>query len=130
MERIITLGYDIMTYNGEQPNCLNPKFLSTIHAASDFYFSDSLEFYVKRWNQNWALYNSNMYNDYAEKKSIYQIVQDRKNEINYDWFYLIEPFSNLENFDMGSLPNDVFDNPFSQIITRPSKMNEDEDIPF
>jgi replicative DNA helicase len=39
-------------------------------------------------------------------------------------------FSNLENFDMGSLPNDVFDNPFSQIITRPSKMNEDEDIPF
>jgi replicative DNA helicase len=39
-------------------------------------------------------------------------------------------FSNLENFDMGSLPNDVFDNPFSQIITRPSKMNEEEDIPF
>jgi len=31
---------------------------------------------------------------------------------------------------MGCLPNDVFDNPFSQIITRPSKMNEEEDIPF
>jgi hypothetical protein len=37
MNKII-LGYDVMTYNGEQPNCLNPKFLSTIYSASDFYF--------------------------------------------------------------------------------------------
>ena len=78
----IVLGYDVMTYNGEQPNCLNPKFLNTIYNASDFYFSDSLEFFAKRWNNNWALYNSNMYNDYAEKKSIYQIKEDRKKELN------------------------------------------------
>ena len=51
MDKII-LGYDVMTYNGEQPNCLNPKFLNTIYNASDFYFSDSLEFFTKRWNRN------------------------------------------------------------------------------
>ena len=58
----LIFGYDVMTYNGEQPNCLHPKFLSTIHKASDFYFSHSLEFYQKRWNTHWVLYNSNMYN--------------------------------------------------------------------
>lgn len=108
MEKFIVLGYDVMTYNGEQPNCLNPKFLSTIHSASDFYFSDSLEFYQKRWNTHWVLYNSNMYNNFAEKKSIYQIKEDRKNGKNYDWFYIVEPFANLENF----FGNDQFYNEF------------------
>lgn len=97
MNKII-LGYDVMTYNGEQPNCLNPKFLSTIYSASDFYFSYSLEFYVKRWNHHWVLYNSNMYNDYAEKLSLFQIISDRKIGKNYDWFYPVEPFASLENF--------------------------------
>ena len=108
MENKLVLGYDIMTYNGEQPNCMNPKFLSTIHSASDFYFSDSLEHFAKRWNNNWALYNSNMYNNFAEKKSIYQIKEDRKNGIQYDWFYIIEPFASLENF----FGNDNFYNEF------------------
>lgn len=108
MEKFIVLGYDVMTYNGEQPNCLNPKFLSTIHSASDFYFSDSLEFYQKRWNNHWVLYNSNMYNNFAEKKSIYQIKEDRKSGKNYDWFYIVEPFANLENF----FGNDQFYNEF------------------
>ena len=97
MDKII-LGYDVMTYNGEQPNCLNPKFLNTIHKASDFYFSNSLEFYSKRWNNHWVLYNSNMYNDYAKKVSIFQIINDRKIGKKYDWFYPIEPFASLENF--------------------------------
>jgi hypothetical protein len=98
MERIIILGYDVMTYNGEQPNCMSPKFLSTIHSASDFYYSDSLEFYTNRWNNHWALYNTNMYNNYAEKKSVYEIKEDRKIGKNYNWFYIIEPFASLENF--------------------------------
>lgn len=108
MERIV-LGYDVMTYNGEQPNCLDPKFLPTIHQASDFYFSDSLEFFAKRWNTNWHLYNSNMYNNFAEKKSIYEIIQDKKKGLKYEWFYIIEPFANLENF----FGNDKFYNKFS-----------------
>lgn len=120
MEKIITLGYDVMTYNGEQPNCLNPKFLSTIHSASDFYFSDSLEFYSKRWNNIWSLYNSNMYNNFAKKKSLYEIKQDRLNNINYEWFYIVEPFASLENF----FGNDLFYNEFS--LNNMSKVAIDE----
>jgi hypothetical protein len=104
----LIFGYDVMTYNGEQPNCMHPKFLSTIHKASDFYFSYSLEFYSKRWNTHWALYNSNMYNDYAEKKSIFEIINDRKAGKKYDWFYPVEPFASLENF----FGNDQFYNEF------------------
>lgn len=120
MEKIITLGYDVMTYNGEQPNCINPKFLDTIYRASDFYFSNSLEFYVKRWNNHWALYNTNMYNNYAEKKSIYQIKEDRRSGINYDWFYIIEPFASLENF----FGNNPFYNEFA--LDNMSKVALDE----
>jgi len=39
-------------------------------------------------------------------------------------------FSNLDNLDMVAFPGDIFDQPFSQIITRSSRMNDDEDIPF
>jgi hypothetical protein len=108
MAKDIILGYDVMTYNGEQPNCLNPKFLNTIFKASDFYFSDSLEFFVKRWNNGWVLYNSNMYNNFAQKRSLYQIKEDRKKNINYEWFYIVEPFASLENF----FGNDNFYNEF------------------
>jgi hypothetical protein len=107
--RKVIFGYDVMTYNGEQPNCMNPKFLSTIHQASDFFFSDSLEYFAKRWNNSWVLYNSNMYNNFVHKKSIYEIKEDRKNNINYEWFYPIEPFASLENF----FGNDNFYNEFS-----------------
>jgi len=120
MEKKLVLGYDVMTYSGEQPNCMNPKFLSTIHSASDFYFSDSLEHFAKRWNNNWALYNSNMYNNFAEKKSIYNIIEDRKNNINYDWFYIVEPFANLENF----FGNDKFYNEFVLNNISKSALNE------
>ena len=51
MKNKLIFGYDVMTYNGEQPNCLNPKFLSTISNASDFFFQDSMEFYKKRLNR-------------------------------------------------------------------------------
>ena len=120
MNKKIILGYDVMTYNGEQPNCMNPKFLSTIHSASDFYFSDSLEHFAKRWNNNWSLYNSNMYNNHCEKKSIFQIKEDRKNRINYEWFYIVEPFASLENF----FGNDNFYNEFS--LNNISKVALDE----
>ena len=40
-------------------------------------------------------------------------------------------FSDLDDPDFAALPEDTFDNPYSNVITRPSKMNsEDEDIPF
>ncbi len=39
-------------------------------------------------------------------------------------------FSNLEDPNFSDLPGDTFEVPESNIITRPSKMNDDEDIPF
>jgi replicative DNA helicase len=39
-------------------------------------------------------------------------------------------FSNLDDPDFGELPGDTFDSPFNNIITKPSKMNDGEDIPF
>ena len=93
MKNKLIFGYDIMTYNGEIPNCLNPKFLSTIHIASDFDYSMSGEFFSKRWNCDWPVYNSNFYEKVSTKKSISQIKEDRRNNINYDWFYIIEPFA-------------------------------------
>jgi len=119
----LIFGYDIITYNGEIPNCLDPKFLNTIYTASDFYFSNSLEFYSKRWNTHWVVYNSNMFNNFVEKKSIFEIVNDRKkNKKNYKWFYPIEPFASLENF----FGNDNFYNEF--LLYKISKVALDEII--
>ena len=39
-------------------------------------------------------------------------------------------FSNLEDPNFNDLPGDTFEIPESNMITRPSKMNDDEDIPF
>jgi hypothetical protein len=102
----IILGYDVLTYNGEIPNCLPPKFLPTIHSASDFDYSNSGEGYQKRWNRHWFLYNSNFWNENAIKKSVFQIV---KYKPDMKWFYLIEPFASLENF----FGNDEFYNEFA-----------------
>ena len=39
-------------------------------------------------------------------------------------------FSDLDDPNFDDLPDDTFENPHTNIITRPSKMNDDEDIPF
>ena len=95
----LIFGYDVMTYNGEQPNCLNPKFLPTIHKASDFKFDQSDAYFRQRWNADWPVYNSNYLWEFIERKSVYEIIWDReKNGKGYEWFYIIEPFGNLEQF--------------------------------
>lgn len=95
-----------MTYNGEIPNCLHPKFLNTIYEASDFDYSMSGEHFQKRWNIGWHIYNSNFWNDYVEKKSVYDIINNYKNT---KWFYIVEPFGSIESFfgNGGNLFNDL-----------------------
>ena len=39
-------------------------------------------------------------------------------------------FTELEDLDFGGMPADTIQEPYGNIITRPSKMNSDEDIPF
>ena len=101
----ILFGYDVITYNGEIPNCLHPKFLNTIHNVSDFDYAFCGEGYRKRWNNDWVVYNSNFWNEYVDKKSVYEIIKFHPNE---KWFYVIEPFGNLEKF----FGNEVFYNEF------------------
>ena len=48
MKNKLIFGYDILTYNGELPNCLNPKYINTVHTASDFDYSKCMEKLVKR----------------------------------------------------------------------------------
>jgi hypothetical protein len=91
----IIFGYDIITYNGEIPNCLHPKFLNTIYEASDFDYSMSGEHFQKRWNIGWPIYNSNFWNQYVEKKSVYDIVNNHKTKT---WFYPVEPFGSIQSF--------------------------------
>jgi hypothetical protein len=102
----LILGYDVVTYNGELPNCLHPKFYNTIHSASDFDYPMSGEGYQKRWNRHWFLSNSNFWNEFAIKKSVYEIVN---HEPDVRWFYIIEPFASLESF----FGNDDFYNEFA-----------------
>lgn len=39
-------------------------------------------------------------------------------------------FTNMDDPDFGDLPEGTIDSPFGNIITKPSKMNDDENIPF
>lgn len=94
-DKKIIFGYDVMTYNGEIPNCLHPKFLNTIYQASDFDYSMSGEYFLKRWNVGWHIYNSNFWNKYVDKKSVYDIVNNFQNK---QWFYVVEPFGSMESF--------------------------------
>lgn len=94
-------GYDILTYNGPIPNCLPNEMLSTIKEASNYNFEMSGEYFQKKHETCWPLFNSNFF-DYGqdfEIKSIYQIRRERLRKQNKNkWFYLIEPFASLEQF--------------------------------
>lgn len=94
----VTFGYDVMTYNGELPNCLNPKFYNTIYQASDFDFNKSRDAFNEIWESEYPVFNSNDLDRIAEKKLVSQIIDDRKNGDDYKWFYLVEPHSGLDLF--------------------------------
>ena len=46
----VIFGYDIVTYNGVLPNCLNPKFIPTIYEASKFNYFKCRDYFIKKWN--------------------------------------------------------------------------------
>ena len=45
----IILGYDIVTYNGVLPNCLDPKFIPTIYEATKFIYNKSHLYFYEKW---------------------------------------------------------------------------------
>ena len=91
----LLVGYDVMTYNGEIPNCLDSKFLESLHKNSNFDFKNSGDKFSKTWGHHWTLYNSGFWDNFVDKKSVYEIL---KNHPKDRWFYLVEPFGNLEIF--------------------------------
>jgi hypothetical protein len=94
----IIFGYDIITYNGPLPNCLNPKFITTFYDGSKFDYGKSYHHFNKTWGCDYSVFNSNEFNEISRNKSIYDIVLDRENGENYKWFYIIEPHSGLDLF--------------------------------
>ena len=94
----IILGYDIVTYNGVLPNCLDPKFIPTIYEATNFIFNKSYQHFNEKWGVDYCVFNSNDYNNFSTKKSLLDIVNDRKTGKIYEWFYIIEPHSGLDSF--------------------------------
>lgn len=94
----IILGYDIVTYNGVLPNCLDPKFIPTIYEATKFNFNKSYHYFNEKWEVDYCVFNSNDFNKFSIKKSVLDIIADRNNDKNYDWYYPIEPHSGFDYF--------------------------------
>lgn len=94
----LIFGYDIITFNGPLPNCLNPKFIPTFYEGSKFDYGKSYHHFNKVWGCDYSVFNSNEFNKISKNKSIFDIVSERENGNNQKWFYIIEPHSGLDLF--------------------------------
>jgi hypothetical protein len=94
----IIFGYDIVTYNGPLPNCLDPKFYNTIKEGSDYIYDKSRDYFIEKWGVDYCVFNSNDYDVVSQKKSVYEILKDKNVGKKYKWFYIIEPHSGLDQF--------------------------------
>lgn len=104
----IVLGYDIVTYNGPLPNCLDPKFIPTIYEGSKFDFNKSYSHFNEKWKVDYCVFNSNDFNKFSTKKSILEIINDRKIGKKYEWYYPIEPHSGFDYFFGGHVVHEKF----------------------
>jgi hypothetical protein len=118
----IILGYDVVTSNGELPNGLNPKYFNTIYESSKFRFRDSEEYFRGKWGVHWPVFIGNHYDQITKRKSIYNIINDRKEGTPYNWYYLVEPYAGLDVF-FGNHPNQkdfvlnfISDNAIDEIV--------------
>jgi hypothetical protein len=94
----LIFGYDIVTSNGVIPNCLDPKFLPTIYEGSKFNYEKSRDYFIEKWSIDFAVFNGHEFDTVSNNKSVYEIINDRKKNIIYDWFYIIEPHSGFDLF--------------------------------
>ena len=94
----VVFGYDIVTSNGVIPNCLNPKFLPTIYEGSKFNYVKARDYFLEKWGTDFSVFNGHEFDSISKNKSIYEIIKDRENGINYGWFYIIEPHSGFDLF--------------------------------
>jgi hypothetical protein len=105
----IVLGYDIVTYNGTLPNCLDPKFIPTIYEGCNYNFNKSYNHFNEKWKVDYCVFNSNDFDKLSTKKSVLDIVNDRKNKgKKYEWYYVIEPHSGFDYFFGGHVVHEKF----------------------
>lgn len=104
----LIFGFDIMTYNGPIPNCLHPKFLETIYEGGDFDINKSRDYFLEKWKCDIPLFNNHDYDHFVTKKSVYEILEDKKIGKEYVWYYLIEPHSGLDLFFGNHFVHDKF----------------------
>jgi hypothetical protein len=94
----LIFGFDLMSYNGPIPNCLPAKFLETIYEGGEFYINKSRDYFLEKWKCDIPLFINHDYDSFIIKKSVYEILEDKKNGNIYTWFYLVEPHSGLDLF--------------------------------
>jgi hypothetical protein len=94
----LIFGFDLMSYNGPIPNCLPAKFLETIYEGGEFYINKSRDYFLEKWKCDIPLFINHDYDSFIIKKSVYEILEDKKNGKIYTWFYLVEPHSGLDLF--------------------------------
>ncbi len=113
----LIFGFDVMTYNGPVPNCLPPKFLETIYLGGDFNINKSRDYFLEIWKTDIPLFYNHDYESFIIKKSVFEILEDKKLGKNYTWFYIVEPHSGLDLF-FGNHPvhNEFLLNYMSKVV--------------
>ena len=91
MDKIV-FGYDLYSPEGEIPNGFYIKHFGELQDES-WYLDRGIKKVKTNLQENSLVNNSNFYNSYVEKKSVYDIVRDRQGDNEYDWYYLIEPYA-------------------------------------
>ena len=96
MKNELCLGFDLIGPYGPFPNCLNPNYLTHVYENADSNYDKQCYPYPD--GNIPSVFIMRYYRDYSISKSVYNIIEDRKAGNVYDWFYIIEPFSNLKWF--------------------------------
>jgi len=96
MKSKLCFGFDLIGPHGAFPNCLNPKYMGHFYENSDDNYDKQCLSYPD--GNIPSVFIMRYYRNYSVLKSVYQIIEDRKAGNVYDWFYIIEPYSNINLF--------------------------------
>ena len=53
----LIFGYDMITYNGPLPNCLNPKYIDTIYEGSNYDYNKSHHYFHNKWGVDYCVFD-------------------------------------------------------------------------
>jgi len=88
-------GFDIITPRGELPNGLDPSRFLQIYEQVKWDYRRILYFNSLDVN---PVYLAGHFDNKIEKKSVYEIQNNRRKGQHDPWYYVIEPFGNFRGF--------------------------------